>query len=86
MGNFLSCSCVSTTVWLHHRDSNKIFGEKARWALHKNAACYLVRILEAAHPKTTAGWPLASHLMNHPSKMSKTCWALRDELICDVIP
>ena len=26
-----SCSCVSTAVWLHHLNSNKIPGEEAKW-------------------------------------------------------
>ena len=27
-------------TWLHLLDSNKMLGEKARWELHKDAACY----------------------------------------------
>ena len=41
---------VSTTVWLHHLDFNKMSGEKARWKLHKDAA----QILKRAPYKTAA--------------------------------
>ena len=36
-----SYSHVSSTVWLNHLDFSKILGEKARWKLHKDAACVL---------------------------------------------
>ena len=35
--------------------------------------------------KTTAVQPLRSHLTNHPSKTTKICCALLDELISDVL-
>ena len=34
------------------------------------------KILESAPYKTATVQPLTSHLTNHPSKMSKTCWSL----------
>ena len=49
---------------------------KARWQLYLNAACCFEQILKAVHYKTTAVWPLASDLTNHPSKTSKTYCAL----------
>ena len=48
-------------------DANKTPSEKARWELHKNATTYSEKIQEAAPHKTTAVWPLTSHLKNHPS-------------------
>ena len=45
---FPSYSCSHTTIWMHHRDTNKTHWEKARWELHKNAACSLEQILEVA--------------------------------------
>ena len=45
----------------------KMLGEKARWELHKDAACCF---------KTAAVQLLTSYLTNHPSKTNKTCWAL----------
>ena len=33
-----SCSCVHTTIWMHHKNTNKMHGEKANWELPKNAA------------------------------------------------
>ena len=30
---------------LHHLDSNEMLREKARWELHKNAACHFEQIL-----------------------------------------
>ena len=37
------------------------------------------QILEAAAYQTAAVKPLTSHLTSHPSKMSKTCWALLEK-------
>ena len=54
MGILLSCSYVSTTVWMHHMDFDETLGEKVRWKLHKDAICYFKQILEAA-PDKTAG-------------------------------
>ena len=44
--------------------------------LYKDAECYFEQILEAASYKTAAVRPLTSHLTNHPSEVSKICWAL----------
>ena len=71
-----SCSCDSTIVWLHYLDVNKMSEEKARWKLHKNAACCFEQILEAAPCKTEAVWPLTSYLTNNQSKMRKICLTL----------
>ena len=54
----------------------KGFKKKARWELHKDAACYFKQILEAASNEVAAVQSLASHLKNHPSKMNKTCRTL----------
>ena len=43
-----SCSHVSILVGLHHLDFYKMLKEKARWKLHKDAACCFEQILEAA--------------------------------------
>ena len=82
-----SCSHISIIVWLQHLDSNKMPGEKARWELHKNAACCFEQILEAAPYKTAVVRPLTSYLINHPSKTSKTCCALlkKDKLMSNVL-
>ena len=47
MGFLPSCGYVSTSIWMHHLDTNEIH-EKARWELHKNATCCFEQILEAA--------------------------------------
>ena len=57
---------------MHNLDANEMRGEKARWELHKDAACCFEQILEAAPYKTAVVQPLASHLKNHPSNMNKT--------------
>ena len=72
MGILPSCSYVSTTVWVHYMDTNKMHGKKARQEPHKNAMCYFEQILEATPHKTAAVWSLTSHLTNHPSKTNKT--------------
>ena len=53
---------TSTTLWMHHMDTDKDPREKARWDLHKNATSYREQILEAAPHETTAIRPLTSHL------------------------
>ena len=73
MGILPTCSRVSTTVWLHHL---KLNGEKVCWELHKNAECCFEQISIAVAYKIATVWPLASHLINYPSKMIKTYWAL----------
>ena len=80
---FPSCGWVSTTVWRHHMDVNKMHRQKARWELHKNS-CYFEQILKATPHKTAAVWPLTSHQKNNPNKMNKT-WRNMDELISDVL-
>ena len=62
---FPSCSCVSSTIYLHHSDPNKILGEKAKWEIHKNAAWFLSNL------KTAVVRPLTSYLANYPRKTNK---------------
>ena len=59
--------------------SNEMIGEKARWKLYQEAACYLEQILEAAPYKTAAVRPLTTYLTNHPSKTNKTWRALLEK-------
>ena len=54
-------------------NENETLGEKAKWKLHKNAACCFERILEAAPYKTAVVRPFISHLANYPQKTRKTC-------------
>ena len=39
---------------MHHMNANKIYREKARQELHKNATSFIEQILEATTHKTTA--------------------------------
>ena len=48
------CGCVRISVWSQPLDSNKTFGEKARWEIHKITTCCFEQILEAAPHKTAA--------------------------------
>ena len=80
-----SYGCVSTTVGMHHLDSNKMLREKVKEGIQKNAMCCLEQILEATPLKTAVVPPLSLHLINHSSKMNKTCWRSKDELISDVL-
>ena len=73
-----SCSCVHTTVWMHHMDVNNTNREKARWELRKNTACYLEQDLEAVFLQAAVVRPPASYLTNHSSKTKKTCRAQRE--------
>ena len=81
-----SCSHFSTIVWLHHSEFNETLGEKARWELDKDTACYFEQILEAAAYKTAVIQPLTSHLTNHPTKTSHICWRSKDKLISNIFP
>ena len=65
--------------------SKEMDEEKVRWELHKNAAYCFEQILEAAHYKIAAVRPLTSFLTNLPSKMGKTYWRRKDELINNVL-
>ena len=73
---------------MHHINTNKTHGEKARWELHKYAMCCFELILEATPNKTAAVWPPTSHLKNHQSKMNKTSGTLlenKDELMSVIL-
>ena len=82
MGILPSCSCVSTTVWLHHLDFSKIPGEKARWELHKDPICCFEQILEAAPPPKR----LYSHLppITQTIQVRRVKYA-KSKLISDVL-
>ena len=45
---FLNCSCIRTTVWFCHFNSNETPEEKAGWELYKDAVCSFEQILETA--------------------------------------
>ena len=47
--------------------------------LHKNVACCLEQVLEAAPHKTAALWPFASYLAKNCSKTEKTYLALLEK-------
>ena len=57
-----SCGYVSTYVWMHHLDSNKMHEVKTSWELYKNAMCCFKQILETAAHKTAIVKSLTSHL------------------------
>ena len=60
---FLSSSgCVNITVWMHHMDPDKAYGEKTRREPHKDVTSYFEQIQEATPNLTTAVRPLTSHL------------------------
>ena len=44
-----------------------MYGEKAWQQLHKNAACNIKQVLEAAPHKAAAVRPLNTHHKNYPS-------------------
>ena len=67
MGILPSWGCVSTTVGLQLLDFNKTPGEKAKWELHKGAACCFEQTLQNSSC-TAINFP--SH---KSSKMKKTC-------------
>ena len=72
MGFLPSCSCIHVTIWMHHMEASKMQREKARWELHKNAACCPEQITEIAPHKTAVVWPPTPHLTNYSNRKHKT--------------
>ena len=71
---------VVVLVLLYGRTtSEETFGEKGKYKLRKNTVCCFEQILEATHYKSATVRPLNSHLINHPSKIIKTRWALLEK-------
>ena len=68
-------------------DFNEMTGEKARWEIQKNVACYFEQILEAEPYKTATTRTLTSRLTYHPSQRNKKCWTVlkKYKLISDII-
>ena len=58
---------IDTAIWMHHLDSNKTAGEKARQLLHKNAASNIEQVLEATPHKAPTLRPPTSHHENYRS-------------------
>ena len=50
---------------MHYMDANQMYGEKAWWQLHKNAASNIEQVLEVAPHKTAAVWPPTTHHENY---------------------
>ena len=85
----VSSSCVSTATWMHHMDTDKAYGEKAWWQLHKNTTSCIEQILEATSHKTASGWSPTTYHENHPNEMNQTCGTLvrsKDKFISNVLP
>ena len=57
---------VGTAIWMHHMDTNKMYGEKAWRQLHKNGANNIKQFLEAAPHESTAVRPPSTHHENYP--------------------
>ena len=58
---------VDTAIWMHYMNANKTAGEKAWRKLHKNAACNIEQVLEAAPHKAAAVRPPTTHHENYPN-------------------
>ena len=82
MGFFPSIGSVTTTVWMHHMDTNKTHIEITRWELYQKATSYFEKMREGKPHKTAVVRPLSSYLKTHPSKI---CWRSKNELISDVL-
>ena len=61
MGFLSSSSCVNITVWMYHKDADKMHREKAQWKLLKNVTSYIEQNLEATPHKITAVQPFTFH-------------------------
>ena len=49
-----SSGCVNSTIWMNYIDADKVYREKARQELLKNATSYIEQILEVTSHETAA--------------------------------
>ena len=87
-GDFASCCRVSTTIWLHHLDFNKRFGERTRRKLHKDAAsCFENSWKQHPTKQQLHGHlvPISQTILERPEIHSRNCWWSKDELISEVL-
>ena len=52
-----SSGCINTTVWMHHKDAEKTYREKASWELYKKSRAIL--------NKSWKQHPTKQHLHDH---------------------
>ena len=78
---FPNCSCVHTTIRMHHIDTNKAPREKARLKLRKNIVFYFKEILEASSLPQNSSYTNDSRRTRH----TKHSWRSKDEPISDVL-
>ena len=83
---FPSNSCVDSTLWMHHMDTDWAYREKARWQLHKNDT------MNKSWKQHLTKQQLYSHLpptekniqirwMRHVGH----CWRNKNELISNIL-
>ena len=77
MGILPWCRRVSTTVLLHHLNSNKTHGRKTRYGLYKDSASFWISPGSSTIKKKTVVRPLTSYLANHSRKANKTAEEVR---------
>ena len=66
----------TSTVQMHHMDTDKPHWKKVWWELHQSSMSNIEQILGATSHETIAVQLLTSHLKNHSSKTNKTCGTL----------
>ena len=64
MEYILSCGCVNTTMWIHHRDADKTLREKDG-NCRRMLLCYIEQIMETIPQEITAVQPVTHHSYNH---------------------
>ena len=83
-----SNGCVNTTVWMHQMDPDKVYWEKARRELHKNATSHIEQILEK-HPTKQQLYgqrpPISKTIPIKWTRHAGHCWRSKNELISDVL-
>ena len=78
MQSFPSSGHVHITIWMHHKDAEKSYGEKVWQQLHKNATFH----------KSAAIRPPNSHLKNLQiwwTRHAGLCWRSKDNLISNAL-
>ena len=83
---FPSCCCFSTTVWLHHLDTNEMF--EARWELYKDADCCFEQILKQHLTKRQLYGhlsPITQIIQVRWEKHAGHYWRSKDKLINKIL-
>ena len=84
----LSSNCISSNIWMHHMDADKVYKEKSRWELHKKVIIYTEQILEAtSHKQQLYGHlpPISKAILVRQTRHAGHCWRRKNKIISYVL-